>query len=182
MTRYITSLFLLGLTSLPCAANDDFDFSLFAKSEFNALDDHIVSTGFEVLGYFNHTPFGIGFISALGNASVTTEQGYREDFLTLDTGLKFGYFSTIYAYGELGFDAFELMFHDQRNNDRYSNHSSITVYNAPNNEIDAYLGAGIGVQIEHLKLEAYTRYRQIDGNGWEAKDNHFTGLQLSFSF
>jgi hypothetical protein len=179
--RLIATTLLLGLISQPCFAQDDFDFSIFAKTEFNALDDQITSAGFEAIGYFNHTPFGIGMSSALGNASVTTEQNYREDFIMLDTGIKFGYFSNVYAYAEFGVDLFELMFHDQRDTD-YNNRSHIINYNSPDNEIDAYLGAAVGFHIEHLKLEAYTRYRQIDGNGWNIKDKHFTGMQVSFSF
>ena len=73
--------------------------NLFVKSEHNSTDS-ITSAGIEVMAKNNYSNFGAAFTTALGSAEVFTKKGDRETFLTLDSGIKFGYFSDFFVYGE----------------------------------------------------------------------------------
>ena len=50
------------------------------------------------------------------------------------------------------------------------------------NDIDGYIGVGAGYDFGHFQLEAFTRYRQIDGEYWKANNQVFVGVRAALSF
>ncbi|MFC3033280.1 hypothetical protein ACFOEE_12185 [Pseudoalteromonas fenneropenaei] len=149
------------------------------KSDWRG-SDKVTALGLEAFGNFPMSKFGYSFNSSLGYADVTTKTADKENYLTWDTGIKVGYFQNFFVYGEVGLDLFELLLHDLRNDDNRRNDDR---YNdEPRNDLDAYVGVGAGMQFERIRVELYSRVRQIDGEHWESKERVFSGMQVSFMF
>jgi len=155
---------------------DNPNINLFVKSERNSTDS-ITSAGVEFMAKNNNSNFGAALTTALGSAEVFTKKGDRETFLTLDTGIKFGYFSDFFVYGEVGLDLIELAFYDDRKDHDYNDR-----FDDDNNSIDGYMGVGIGVDSKPFRIEIYARAREIDSRYWEAQNHGYAGLQVSISF
>jgi hypothetical protein len=107
---------------------------------------------------------------------VRATDDYIEDYIAWQGPAKFGLFSNISVYAELGLDLTELIFHDLR----YDHHDEY--YDDYHDNIDAFVGVGAGVKAGPLKFEAFSRLREIDSQYWEAELEVFTGAQLSISF
>ncbi len=183
MRQRVLMVMLMLFSATSAASHGKFNF--FAKSEW-ANDSEIAGAGIEFIGKNPRTHFGFGVSASLSHAEVLTKSHYYEDFLTLDTGVKFGYFSDLFVYGEFGVDMFELVFKDARDDHHYHYYDDEGRYHehyvSHNDELDAYVGVGIGIKLEHLEVSAFSRYRQIDARNWEVHDNVFSGVKVSLSF
>jgi hypothetical protein len=117
-------------------------------------------------------------------ATVMTKDGYEEDYLAWEVGYNFGYFSDTFIYAQIGVDLTEIIFNDFRSDTRQDcsrDFNSITC-KEDEEELDAYIGLAGGIQLEHLKLEAFSRLRKIDSEYWDAGTNWFSGVKFSVSF
>jgi hypothetical protein len=147
---------------------------IFVKTEANSTDN-IAGVGvFQRLEY-NNSPFAMEVSTTLNYAEVLTEQGFVEDYLAWEGGMKLGYFSDLFIYIEAGIDLSELALDDRRND-------CCEEYERRNNSIDGYAGVGAGVTLGHLRLELFSRLRQIDGANWTSESHVFYGAQLSVAF
>ncbi|WP_091989267.1 hypothetical protein [Pseudoalteromonas denitrificans] len=163
------------------ASSNNISPTIFIKNEIHG-NDSIVSFGLEVPLKKSHSNFGAYVTSALGYAEVTDKTNHQNNFLTLDTGLKFGYFSDISIYGEVGIDLFDTflngeVFDSEKDDDEYDYHNT----KSHDSDVDGYIGVGIGIDLKPIKVEAFTRIRQIDSHAWEAKEHIFSGIQVSIS-
>ena len=69
----------------------------------------------------------------------------------------------------------ELFFHDLRYDDYEHEHGY-------EDDLDAYVGFGIGFGSEVFQLNLFVRAREIDSKYWEAESDVFSGAQLSVNF
>lgn len=149
-------------------------FNLFLKHEFNATDS-ITGIGSSVLiGYPNSLVKG-ELISSLNYAEILDETGSMQEFLTLDTGVRLGIYSKFFVYIEAGFDAFEIILDNTRDEDYFYDSQD-------NNDIDGYAGLGAGIDAKKFRIEGFVKARQIDGETWESDKQIFYGVQFSLFF
>ncbi len=167
----------------------------FIKNEMSG-DDYINGVGTEVWLLNEETHIGVALNSSIGTAHVADTYNFKHSYVAWDMGIKFGYFSDIFVYGELGFDLGELILHD-RDEDDYDEYEdsydfvdfiddvfiddSYDNYD-DTNDIDTYIGAGVGIKFDNVIIEAFSRYRQIDGEYWKANNQNFSGLKLTVTF
>ncbi|WP_206486415.1 hypothetical protein [Thalassotalea sp. G2M2-11] len=183
------------MTSHAYASNQD-KLAVFVKNEMNG-DDYINGVGVEVWLSEPDTELALAFNTSLGTAEITDSQQYQQSYVSWDFGVKFGYFSDVFFYGEIGVDMAELVLQDRdedEHDDVYDNETLLLEiadaflfdekrkrYDQAN-DIDAYLGVGVGINIEQFAIEAFARSRQIDGEYWKADNQIFTGIKLSVIF
>jgi len=186
------SLLLISLTFfifMPClASSNNYSPAIFVKNESHN-ENSISSIGLEIPFGDPNSNFGAYMTSAIGYGDITDKTGDNNNYLTWDTGLKFGYFSDISIYGEVGLDLFELIWDDLNDKDEdettyYYENEEYDYFDTErhDNNLDGYIGFGIGLDLKPLKIDIFTRLRQIDGHNWEAKEHLYSGLQLSISF
>ncbi len=187
---------LLSLLCLPTFAGQHDQLAVFAKYEVNG-DDYINGIGSEIWLTDNLSNLGLAVTSSLGKGKVTDTYGWQQEYISWDFGLKYGYFSDVFAYVEVGVDVGELILQD-RDEDEYDDsyydgELVIEIADAvlfgesrkrydQDNDVDAYFGAGIGIKQQHFAIEAFSRYRQIDGEYWKAENQVFTGVKLTVFF
>jgi len=180
--------FIFGLLLVtPKAFSDDVSPRLFYSYESNG-GDSIYGIGTGITFKNAETNFGYQLNTSLNNANILATDGYREDFLAWQGSVKFGYFSDVFIYGEVGIDLGELLFHDLRYD--HDGYHSDYYYDLDTNSgsyeyednIDAFFGIGAGLNSGPLRLEAFVRLREIDGKYWEARSENFSGLQISINF
>ena len=153
-------------------ANQPFNF--FVKHEFNATDS---ITGFgatALIGPKNSLLKG-ELVSSLNYAEVFDEKGIVHDFVSLDTGVRLGIYGKTFIYIEAGFDTFEMFLDEARDEDDFND-------SRENNGVDGYAGLGAGINAKHVRIEAFVKARQIDGDTWDSDKQVFYGLQLSLFF
>lgn len=180
LLQRFTIILLFLFAHFDCAARS-MSSNVYVKTEWQE-NDVITSVGADALFSINHSDFAFGYSSALGVAEVSTKKGGVEHYLTWDSGIKFGYFSDLYAYAEMGFDLFEAAafeFKDECEDDFSHHHCDA---HQGSNDLDAYAGIAIGVDLKPFKLEAFTRLRQIDGDYWESQNHVFGGVMVAISF
>jgi hypothetical protein len=148
---------------------------LFSTYEANGRD-YVEGIGVGSTTKNPDTKLGFEFSTSFNNAEVRATDGYIEEYFAWQGSAKFGLFSNISVYAELGVDLTEFLFHDLR----YDNH--VEYYGDYHDDIDAFVGVGAGVKAGPLQFEAFTRLREIDSRYWEAESEVFTGAQLSISF
>jgi hypothetical protein len=149
-------------------------FSFFVKHEFNATDS---ITGFgatALIGSQNSLLKG-ELVSSLNYAEVFDEKGIMRDFLSLDTGVRLGFYGKAFIYIEAGFDTFEMFMDEERDENNFND-------SRENNGVDGYAGLGTGINAKHVRIEAFVKARQIDGDTWDSDKQVFYGLQLSLFF
>jgi len=178
----LLTLLGFGLLSFTSSAlgdhSNDYDIvsvRLFSTYEANGRD-YIEGIGVGFITKNPDTKLGFEFSTSFNNAQVRATDGYIEDYFAWQGTAKFGLFSNISVYAELGVDLTELLFHDLR----YDNHEEY--YDDYHDDIDAFVGVGAGVKAGPLKLEAFSRLREIDSRYWEAESEVYTGAQLSLIF
>ncbi|NQY65936.1 MAG: hypothetical protein HRT38_20080, partial [Alteromonadaceae bacterium] len=66
-------------------------------------------------------------------------------------------------------------------NNYHNNNYHNNDYDESNN-IDAYVGIGLGIKFGHIQIETFARLREIDSTNWEAENHIYTGIQTSLSF
>ncbi len=137
-------------------------------------EDYISSVGIAFTKSSEKLGLGYQVTTQLNYAEVLATDGYLEDFFAWEAGVKFGLFSQIQLYGEVGIDLSELFFHDLRydSRDDYRYHDNI----------DAYAGIGAGINAGPFSIKAFSRLREIDSRHWEADSEVFTGVQFSINF
>lgn len=140
---------------------DSLDMNLFFKLEYNSID-LIILVGIEFMVKNNYSNFGVVFIMVLGLVEVFIKKGDWEIFFILDSGIKFGYFSDFFVYGEVGLDLIEFVFYDDWKDYDYSD-----CYDDDYNNIDGYVGVGMGVDLKLFRIEIYVRVWEIDSCYWE---------------
>jgi len=155
--------------------NDESSVRLFSTYETNG-NDFIEGVGVGITTRNPDTKLGFEFSTSFNNAEIRATDGFIEDYFAWQGSAKFGLFSNISVYAELGVDLTELLFHDLR----YDVHDEN--FDEFHDDIDAFVGVGAGLKAGPFKLEAFTRLREIDSRYWEAESEVFTGAQLSISF
>ena len=187
MTPLVVILFLSAFSA---SASQSPKFGFFIKNEVNG-DDYISGVGSEIWLTNRDSNFGMSVLTSIGKAEVTDREGTQHDYIAWEAGFKFGYFSDIFAYAEVGFDLGELAFQDRDEDHHYrvfhnDDDNDFVVVNRSHhddsNDIDGYVGVGAGFKFEHLQIEAFTRYRQVDGEHWKADSQAYTGAKLSVVF
>lgn len=136
-----------------------------------------IGTGFT----FKDSKSKLGFQlnTSLNYAEVTATDGYLEDFFAWQGSVKLGLFSDISVYVEAGVDLTELFFDDLRyDHDDYHDE----YYDDYHDNIDAFVGIGAGLKAGPLKIELFSRLREIDSRYWEAEAEVFNGVQFSINF
>jgi len=181
----------LGLSSLVTNAHDgistDYDnlsTRLFSSYESNG-NDFIEGIGIGTTFKENESNLGFQVNTSFNNAEVLTTDGFTEEYFAWQGSMKFGYFSRVSVYAEVGIDLTELLFHDLRDDDHdgydydyYDDHH----HSHYSDNIDAFIGIGAGIQTGPIKFEAFTRLREIDSQYWEADSEAFSGIQISINF
>jgi len=182
-------------------ANTVNNLGFFIKTEIND-QDYINGIGTEVWLTNESSSVGVAINTSIGNAEVTDTLNIQHSYLAWDLGIKFGYFSDVFVYAEVGFDFGEMVLSD-RDKDRYDDELNFSEFLAfvvldgyadyhdygdyyekydSSNDIDGYIGSGIGFKFENIVVEAYARYRQIDGEYWQADSQVYSGVKLSLLF
>ncbi|MDP2562311.1 hypothetical protein [Psychrobium sp. 1_MG-2023] len=193
--KYFAALVLLT-ASLNTYASDTLS-SFFVTHDTNG-ESTISSVGSGIIFKDDYSHMGFAVNTSLGNAEVLTEDNYIEEYVAWELGLKFGYFSDISVYGEIGIDLGELIFNQHKyddhdlvyDNDDYFNNTNFNHYHNEyddrdhdhSNSLDAYIGVGAGINLGHLELTGHVRLRQIDGDHWSAAEFIYSGVQMSVSF
>ena len=155
--------------------NENASVRLFSTYEANG-EDYIEGVGIGFTIKNPDTKLGFEFSTSINNAEVRATDGYIENYFAWQGSAKFGLFSTISVYAELGVDLTELFFYDLR----YDAHDEN--YDEYQDNIDTFVGVGAGLKAGPLQFAAFTRLREIDSRYWEAESEVFTGAQLSISF
>lgn len=168
----LKTLFFIIVTffSLPSIAYEN-SISLFASTESNSTDI-IDSIGVGVITRYGSGPLATQLTMSISSAEVLTTGGYFIDYTAWEASAKFGIFSEFFVYGEIGIDLGELFFDDLR----YENNN--TTYN----KIDTYIGIGGGFNLESIRVDFFSRIRNIDGEYWQAQNDTFGGVQVSINF
>jgi hypothetical protein len=152
--------------------------------------DYYSSVGIEVIHRSLNSYLGFAVNSSIGYARVTDTFNDQHGFIAWESGIKIGYFSNVSLYAEFGIDLLELAFDDRSDDDYPHNHRS---YNTDfendnfdhihtNNDIDGYVGVGSSFMIDHIKVTAFVRFREISGYDWQAKNHTFSGIELAIVF
>ena len=102
MTKWFV---LLCLLSSPQALAQQ---SVFVKYEWNE-DDTIVGVGGTSTFFANAHGIQAQAVASLNYNEVLTTDGRLQDFYSLDTGLRMGYFNGVFLYIEAGVDVFDLI-------------------------------------------------------------------------
>ena len=183
MNKVLLGKFLITMLTILASSNvfadhpsgfNDRTTSIFYTYEGNGYD-YIAGFGAGLTLKNSHSNWGIGLTTTFSNAEVRTEDGYIEEYFAWEGSVRFGHFSQVSIYGEVGIDLTEMLFHDLRyDHDDY--------HNEYHDDLDAYVGVGAGFNLGPLKVEAFTRLREIDSLYWEARSSHFTGVQFSINF
>jgi hypothetical protein len=195
--KFLITPLLMGLflAAFSVNASQSSQFGFFIKNEVND-NDYISGIGAEMWLTNRDSNFGVSVLTSIGTAEVTDRDNIQQDYVAWEAGLKLGYFSDVFAYAEVGFDLGELAFHGRNEDEDSKIHFSdenfgdeISDFIVGNrrrhddrNNIDGYVGVGAGFKFEQLQIEAFTRYRQIDGEYWKAENQAFTGAKLSVVF
>lgn len=177
MTSYILRSIVFAanlLLALPLIAQQKADASVFVTHEWNSTDQ-ITTVGISHI----FAEYSSGFVgevnTSLGYAEVLTESDVFEEYPVWETGVKLGYYSTLFVYIEAGIDLAELAL-DHEREDCCIRDERI------NNQIDGYAGIGTGINLNQAKLTLFIRARQIDANNWEAKEHVFAGASFELNF
>jgi hypothetical protein len=150
------------------------DLGVFIKHEFNSTDS-ITGVGISQ-NLASHSSLLSGQVSTSINfAKVLSEDQILEEFIAWEVGIKLGYFSDFFIYVEAGLDLTELAFSDERDD-------CCRDVSERDNNIDGYAGLGAGFDLGALRVEIFTRARQIDGRYWRSESAIFYGAQLSLVF
>ncbi|MBF7073799.1 hypothetical protein ISG33_10355 [Glaciecola sp. MH2013] len=145
--------------------------TFFVKQESNASDS-LSGVGFSGIISTPRSHVKGEVITSLNAVTVLDNDGYQQEFLGLDLGLRVGYFNDVFVYIEGGFDAFESSFKDyDRVNDYYSEDT-----------VDGYASVGGGFQAGPLRIEGYVKARQINADTWQSDKALFYGIQTSIAF
>jgi hypothetical protein len=147
---------------------------VFVKHEFNSTDN-ITGVGISQ-NYASISKVLVGQVnSSINFAEILTQDQVLEEFLAWEIGGKLGYFSDFFIYVEAGIDLTELAFSNERDD-------CCRDFTHDDNNIDGYAGLGGGVDLGVLRLELFTRLRQIDSKNWQSESHVFYGAQLSLLF
>lgn len=171
------------------------DVSLYYKNESNG-DNQFTGFGTSILIKNERSHLGASFNTSVNNAEVIDNTGHFQEFIAWEAGVKLGYFSNVFFYGEAGFDLGEFIFDDRNETVEeyiYSGYDDFghyyeevetyyVDYDNDDNKIDAYVGIGAGIHLGNLTLEAFSRVRQIDGDYWAAPNTTYSGIQVSYTF
>ena len=164
-----TALIILLFVSASAVASDRF--TIFTKHELNDTDS-ISGVGFSGIMGPRYSNFKSEVITSLNSITVIDDFGYQQEYLGLDLGVRFGYFSDVFMYVEGGFDVFEAIY----------KHSHYGYDNYDSDNLDGYAALGAGIQAGNLRIEGFVKARQIDAEYWDANKTIFYGMQFSLSF
>jgi len=167
---------LINSTQVNAQENNFDAIAVFVKSESHN-EDTLSSIGVSVLFKNQRTNLGLKVSTAIGTADIHDEALYKQEYLAWEAGIKMGYFSKLFFYGELGVDLAEFILHDR--DDEYEYYDR---HHHQDNDIDGYIGIGAGINFGKIQLETFARIRQIDSDGWQAQHVTYSGVQLSLSF
>ncbi|MGJ8674879.1 MAG: hypothetical protein ACSHWP_02915 [Pseudoalteromonas sp.] len=172
-----TALIILLFVSTSAVASDRF--TIFTKHELNDTDS-ISGVGFSGIIGPSYSNFKSEVITSINSITVIDDFGYQQEYLGLDLGVRFGYFSDIFMYLEGGFDVFEALYKHDDNDQIFDSHYGYDTYDSDN--LDGYAAFGAGIQAGNLRIEGFVKARQIDAEYWDANKALFYGMQFSLSF
>lgn len=139
-------------------------------------DNYIQGIGTGLTFKNKETNLGFQLNTSVNYAEVRALDGYIEDYFAWQVAVKFGIFSNFSFYGEVGIDLSELLFHDFRYDDSdYRHHDD-------EDDIDTFVGIGAGLKSGPVRIDAFSRFREIDSRYWETESDVFSGIQLSINF
>lgn len=161
--------------------------SLFTSYESNGAD-FISSIGLATT-LIQGDNLGVQLNTSLAAAEVLATDGYLEEYSAWQVGVKAGYFGKFSIFVEAGYDLSEALFNDSRED----GHSSVVIssdgatiyeehHHYDDNDVDIYLGAGVGAKLGKLSIDGLVRWRAIDGDYWKAESEVFSGVQISLNF
>ena len=172
--RSLFALFFAASSPALLAHGTD-EVQVFYSYESNG-DDYISGVGIGYTFADPHSKLGYQLTTSLNNAEVVATDGFIEDYIAWEGGIKLGLFSNLSLYVEAGIDLSEILFHDLR----YDEHDYY--FSEYHDDFDAYIGVGAGIQAGPLRVTAFSRKREIDSKYWEAESEVFSGVQFSISF
>jgi hypothetical protein len=178
--KAIGTLLMLGFVSYSGAtyADSPNQGRIFYSYESNGAD-YISSVGFGITHKYYHSNLGFQLNTSLGYAEVLAQDGFLEEYTSWEASARFGYFSNVSMFVEFGVDLAEAIFDDYRyDSDEYCYREEYCYQD----DIDAFVGAGVGVKAGPFSVEAIVRAREIDSHYWEAQSEVFRGVQIAFNF
>jgi len=190
-TVNIISVSSLLSCAFSSAAQDSF--SVFVSAEHYG-ENQINGFGVSALLKNSESNIGVSILSSIAPSEVIDTRGINQHYIAWEVGAKVGYFSDVFFYAELGFDFGELTLQSRGEDGRYHYHDDDDEFDFidfieirdrvedKSNDIDGYVGVGAGYDFGHFQIEAFTRYRQIDGEFWKADNQAFAGIRASISF
>jgi hypothetical protein len=189
-----TAVVLTGVILLcsTFSSNAEKNVSVFISSEYQG-EDRLTGFGISALLKNSESNLGVSILSSIAPSEVIDTRGFNQHYLAWEVGAKFGYFSDVFFYAELGVDFGELALQDRDEDDQHYlyDDDGITFNDFVDlrsrvkdnsNDLDGYIGIGAGYDFGRFQIEAFTRYRQIDGEYWKADNQAFTGIRASISF
>lgn len=173
MFRLLVVLF--ATTTFFTVADQGQNASVFVIHERNSTDQ-ITTVGVSKIFTRSNNGFVSEVNTAFGYAKVLSQEGFIEEYPVWESGVKLGYYSTVFMYVEAGIDLAELALNSEREaccfrDDRRSN-----------NQVDGYAGIGAGIDLGHTRLTLFVRARQIDANTWESQETVFSGVNFELTF
>ena len=182
----LVALCLVSFNSKADHYDGELSNSLFTSYESNGAD--FISTVGLATSLMQNNNLGVQFNTSIATAEVLATDGYVEEYAAWQIGVKAGYFGKISVFLEAGYDLTEAIFNDTRDeghsvvisSDGIEYYEENSHYH--NNDVDIYLGAGVGINLGKLSVDGIVRVRAIDGDYWQAESEVFSGLQVSLNF
>jgi hypothetical protein len=171
--KKLTTLLLL-LISINAFAADSV--TLFTHHELNDSDS-ISGVGISGIISQGHGYFKSEVVTSFNSITVLDTNGYENNYLGLDLGVRFGYFNDIFLYVEGGLDMFELILEHDKNESLFHSDNEYD-----SNTLDGYAALGAGIQAGNLRIEGFIKARHIDADYWDADKTIFYGMKLSLAF
>ena len=93
-------------------------------------------------------------VSSFNGVEVFDDRGIKHDVLCLDTGVRLGIYGKTFIYIEAGFDTFEMLLDDARDDDNFYD-------SRENNVIDGYAGLGAGIDTKSVRIEGFVKAARL---------------------
>ncbi|WMS86105.1 hypothetical protein [Pleionea litopenaei] len=172
MHRFILAFALFSALFNSASAENTFGMSV--SREFADIGD---ITSLNLYSQFSdpHSHLGFQLGTSISRAEITDFDGYVDNYGAWEGFARIGLFSDIQIYMEAGIDIGEMLVYDDRHHDYY-------YYDEDRNEIDFFMGAGVGLSTDNVDIRVFSRYRYIDGLYLTDNQDWFSGLEFAVHF